>query len=97
MRKLGYWFGVALLIAGAALGMAELLSVVQGTRSVISLGSIWAAIHTNSIVGFQALIENRLSPAIWPPIQLLLVIPVWVVLVPLGLVLVIACWPKPRL
>lgn len=97
MRRSGYWLGVALLIAGAAIAMAELLTIVQGERSVLSLGVIWYRIHANSLVGFQALIENALSPAVWPPIQFLLTVPSWAVLVPLGVLLVIVCWPRARL
>lgn len=96
MRKVGYWSGVTFLIAGAAIAMAELLSIVQGARSVLSLGVIWYQIHPNSLVGFQAAIENRLSPALWPPFQFLLTVPSWALLVPLGVLLVILCWPRAR-
>jgi hypothetical protein len=89
MRTFGYWSGIALLIAGAAIAMAELLSVVQGARSVLSPGVIWYRIHANSLVGFQALIEKQLTPLLWPPIQWLLTLPAWLVLVPPGLLLVL--------
>ncbi|HEX6144490.1 MAG TPA: hypothetical protein VFZ01_17355 [Geminicoccaceae bacterium] len=96
MRRVGYILGIVLLIAGAAIGMAELLTVVQGEPSRLSLGSIWFRIHANSLVGFQALVENRLSPALWPPLQWLLEIPAWLLLIPPGLLLVVLCRPRLR-
>jgi hypothetical protein len=38
-----------------------------------------------------ALIENGISPSLWPPIQWLLTLPTWLVLVPPGLLLVLLC------
>ena len=96
MRKLGYWLGVGLLIAGAAAAVADLLAMLQGASQTLSIGAIWYRIHANSLVGFQGLIERGLSPAIWPPIQWLLVLPTWVVLVPPGLLLVLLCRDRRR-
>jgi hypothetical protein len=90
-EDVGYWLGVGLLIAGAAAAVAELLATLQGAPATLSLGAIWYRIHANSLVGFQALIENGLSPLIWPPIQWLLTLPAWLVLVPPGLLLVLLC------
>jgi hypothetical protein len=91
MRKFGCWFGIGLLLVGAAVAVAELLARYQGAPTTLSLGAIWFRIHANSLVGFQALIEKGLSPAIWPPIQWLLTLPTWLVLVPPGLVLIVLC------
>ena len=96
MRRTGYILGMALLIAGAAAGMAALLAFVQGEPATLSLGSIWFRTHANSLVGFQALIENRISPALWPPLQWLLEMPAWLVLVVPGLILVLLCRPRIR-
>jgi hypothetical protein len=96
MRKFGYWLGVALLIAGAAAAVAELLTVWQGAPATLSLGAIWYRIHANSLVGFQALIENRITPLVWPPIQWLLTLPTWLVLSPPGLLLMLLCRHKRR-
>jgi FtsH-binding integral membrane protein len=89
MRKFGYWLGVGLLVAGGAVAVAELLTMLQGAASTLSIGAIWFRIHGNSLVGFQALIEQRLTPLLWPPIQWLLTLPAWLVLVPPGLLLVL--------
>jgi hypothetical protein len=89
MRRLGFWLGVVLLACGALAGMYEL-----ATGAAQSLGSIWFQIHGNSLVGFQALIEKRISPVIWPPIQALLIWPVWLVLMAPGLALVLICRPR---
>jgi hypothetical protein len=91
MRTFCAWFGVGLLILGGAAALAELLSMVQGAPATLSLGAIWFKIHANSLVGFQALIEKGPLPWLWPPIQYLLTVPTWLLLVPPGLVLVFAC------
>jgi hypothetical protein len=96
MRRFGYWLGVGLLVAGAAVAVAELLTMLQGARSTLSIGAIWFRIHANSLVGFQALIENRLAPLVWPPIQWLLTVPTWLVLMPPGLLLVFFCRDRGR-
>jgi hypothetical protein len=96
MRRFGYWLGVALLIAGAAAAVAELLTIWQGAPATLSLGAIWYRIHANSLVGFQGLIERGLSPLIWPPVQWLLTLPTWLALVPPGLLLVVLCRDRGR-
>jgi hypothetical protein len=96
MRTVGYWLGVGLLIAGAAAGLAELLTSLQGAHSPLSPGAIWFRIHSNSLVGFQALIEKGPLPWLWPPIQYVLTLPTWWLLVPPGLILVVLCRPRSR-
>ena len=96
MRRFGYWLGVGLLVAGAAATVAELLTILQGAPATLSIGAIWFRIHANSLVGFQALIENGITPLLWPPIQWLLTLPTWLVLVPPGLLLVLLCRDKGR-
>ena len=85
-----------MLVAGAAATVAELLTILQGAPATLSIGAIWYRIHANSLVGFQALIENGISPLLWPPIQWLLTLPTWLVLVPPGLLLVLLCRHKGR-
>lgn len=89
MGRLGLWLGVVLLACGALAGLYELV-----TQAAQSLGSIWFRIHGNSLVGFQALIEKRISPTAWPPIQALLTWPAWLVLITPGLILALLCWPR---
>ena len=96
MREFGYWLGVGLLVAGGAVAVAELLTMVQGAPSTLSIGAIWFRIHGNSLVGFQALIEKQLTPLLWPPIQGLLTVPAWLVLMPPGLLLVLLCRNRTR-
>jgi hypothetical protein len=91
MRSFGYWLGVALLIAGAAAALADLVTVVRGAPTTFSPGAIWFHINANSLVGFQALIEKGPLPWLWPPIQELLTLPTWLILVPPGLLLVFIC------
>jgi hypothetical protein len=96
MRRSGYWIGVGLLVAGGAVAVAELLTMFQGAPSTLSIGAIWFRIHANSLVGFQALIEQQLTPLLWPPMQWLLTLPAWLLLVPPGLLLVLLCRDKGR-
>jgi hypothetical protein len=96
MRAVCTWFAVGLLVAGAAVAVAELLTVVQGAPATLSPGALWFRVHANSLVGFQALIEKGPLPALWPPVQYLLTLPTWLILVPPGLVLVLACRARAR-
>ncbi len=91
MRTFGYWLGVALLIAGAAAALADLVTVVRGAPTTFSPGAIWFHINANSLVGFQALIEKGPLPWLWPPVRELLILPSWLILLPPGLLLVFAC------
>lgn len=96
MRASCYWLGVVLLLAGAGTALAEILTIVQGAHSPMSLGAIWYRIHANSLVGFQGLIERGISPALWPPVQFVLTIPSWILLFPPGAVLAFVCRPRAR-
>jgi hypothetical protein len=96
MRRFGYGLGIGLLVAGAAAAVAEFLTMLQGAPTTLSLGAIWYRIHANSLVGFQASIEQGLTPALWPPVQWLLTMPAWLVLAPPGLVLALLCRARAR-
>jgi hypothetical protein len=96
MRKFGYWFGIGLLVAGAAAAVAEFLATLQGAPSTLSIGAIWFRVHANSLVGFQALIEKGVTPAVWSPIQWLLTLPAWLVLGLPGLLFVLLCRNRTR-
>lgn len=89
MRLVGFGLGLVLALAAAATAIAQIFSLIAtGGYTPVSPGSIWYAIHANSLVGLQALVENRLSPAFWPPIVWLLQLPAWLVLgIPAALLL----------
>jgi hypothetical protein len=91
MRRYGCGFGLALLLLAAASALAELGLLWRGAPTAISLGWLWFQIHANSLVGFQALIEKGVSPAVWPPIQSLLTWPLWLVLGIPGVLLALSC------
>jgi hypothetical protein len=91
MKKFGCWLGLILLLLAAASALAEVVMQAQGTPVTISIGWIWYQIHGNSLVGFQALIEKRISPALWPPIQSLLTWQLWLVLGVPGVLLALCC------
>jgi hypothetical protein len=89
MRKLGCGLGLVLLVLATAGALAPV--VIQGAHPTISLGWLWFQIDGNSLVGFQALIEKRVSPALWTPIQTVLIWPVWLALGIPGVALALAC------
>jgi len=97
MRSFLFGLGVTLLIGAAACVVAELLHLVmRASYQTVSLGSIWYEINGNSLVGFQALIEKGISPMVWTPIQLILTLHAWLLLAPIGLILVLACRQRNR-
>jgi hypothetical protein len=96
MRTICAWCGVILLVVGAAAALAELLTLVQGAPATLSPGAIWFRLHANSLVGFQALIEKGPLPWLWPPIQVMLTLSSWLLLLPAGLLLVFACRARLR-
>jgi hypothetical protein len=96
MRTFCTWCGVALLVVGAAAGIAELLTLVQGAPARLSPGALWFRLHPNSLVGFQALVEKGPLPGLWPPLQLVLTLPTWLLLLPAGALLVFACRARLR-
>jgi hypothetical protein len=91
MKKLGCGLGFVLLLLAAASALAEIVTVARGGQGLISLGWIWFQIHGNSLVGFQALIEKSISPAVWQPVQYLLTLPAWLVLGIPGVILGLCC------
>jgi hypothetical protein len=91
MKKTGCSLGFVLLLLAAASALAEIIMLAQGAPGTISLGWIWFQIHGNSLVGFQALIEKSISPAVWQPIQYLLTLPAWLVLGIPGVIFGLSC------
>src|SRR5918994_5482012 len=91
MKKFGCGLGLVLLLLAAASALAEIVMLARGAPSMISLGWLWFQIHGNSLVGFQALIEKSISPAVWPPIQYVLTLPAWLVLGIPGVLLALCC------
>lgn len=97
MRRLGYVLGIGLLLLAAATGVAQLLMIwAAGGYRPVSLGSVWYNLHANSLVGFQALVEQNIGSAAWLPVQFLLTQPAFLVLLVPGLLLLLACRPRQR-
>ena len=97
MRSFLFGLGVVLLIAAGASVVAEIMHLTMGSRyQPVSLGSIWYAVNGNSLVGFQALVEKSISPMVWAPIQIFLTIQAWLILAPIGLILVLTCRQRNR-
>jgi hypothetical protein len=83
--------GLVLLVLAAVAAVAAIVMGLRGAHPTISIGWLWFQIDGNSLVGFQALIEKRVSPALWPPIQTVLTWPVWLALGIPGLLLALSC------
>ncbi len=80
MRRIGFGLGMALAVIAAAALVAQLLSfLAQGAYLPISLGSIWSAADAGSLAGFEALVQDRLWPALWPAVAWVLRLPAWLV------------------
>jgi len=95
MRRLGLGLALILLVLAVASGVAALLALyLGGGPGSLSIGSIWYAIHPNSLVGFQGIVERGIDPDVWPPIQAVLVAPAWLTLAVPGLLLALLCWPR---
>lgn len=91
MRTAGLVIGVLFLVIAAGFGIAELVS--DGTQS---LGTLWFRLNPNSLVGFQAVVEKQLTPALWPPLQWLLLQPGWLVFLIPAVLLIASCRPRWR-
>jgi hypothetical protein len=91
MNRTGCILGALLLLLAAASALAEVVMAAEGGRGMISFGWLWFQVHGNSLVGFQALIEKGVSPALWPPIQSLLTWRLWLVLGVPGVLLGLCC------
>jgi hypothetical protein len=102
MRKLGCGIGAVLLVLAVAGGLVQVVMSLRGSGVPLSAGWLWFQIDGNSLVGFQALIEKRVSPALWTPIQTVLTWPVWLALGIPGPALALSCLalrrrePSPR-
>jgi hypothetical protein len=97
VRRFGFGLGLVLATLAAAVAVAQLFSLLaRGGYAPITLGTLWYNVHANSLVGFQALIEKSLSPALWPPILWLLGLPAWLLLGAIGAVLLLTARPRRR-
>jgi hypothetical protein len=69
----------------------------DGVYQAASVGEVWVAINANSLVGFGAVIEQRLSPWLWIEIIVpLLTLPAWLVLGLPGALLAWTCHRTKR-
>jgi len=86
---------VASLLLLAALGLFayEIVGVISGAGyNLVAGGTLWAEIHTNSLIGFQALIEKNIYPWLWGEIILpILLGPAWAIAAVPGLLLALVC------
>lgn len=82
-----------LLLTALGLFAYEIVGALSGGGyELVAGGRLWASIHANSLVGFQALIEKNVSPWLWGEIILpILLGPAWAIAVVPGLVLTILC------
>lgn len=85
LRFVGVWF--------VAIGLVAL--VVDATKSIAvsawtttPLGLLWFDLAPESLNASQAAIQRYLSPYLWDPvIQSILLLPLWAIFAPLGLIM----------
>ena len=95
MRKVGFWIGGALALLALSVFAAQLMAWLAGS-GMLALGTLWARLHANSLVGLQALIEKSLGPGFWSPVLQLLLAPAWLVLAIPAALLLLLCRPRRR-
>ncbi len=88
------------MIVGLVVGWLLVLGAVAALAiyRTAAVGEIWAGIHTNSLVGFGAIVEKSISPELWSEVLVpLLSQPAWLVLGAPGVVLaVLFHWLRRR-
>ncbi len=88
------------MIVGIVVGWALVLGAVATfvVYRTAAVGAIWAGIHSNSLVGFGAIVEKSISPELWSEVLVpLLSQPAWLVLGVPGVVLaVLFHWLRRR-
>lgn len=69
---------LCLLAAAVIAGGFELVGYVySGEYRPFPIARAWYTIDANSLVGFQAVVEKKIGPGLWPPIQTVLSAPLW--------------------
>ncbi len=78
----GRILGWILIVAAVVALVVEIFgSIVAGSYQFLVLAQVWAWISTNSLVGFQALVEKSIDPWLWSSVILpVLITPAWIVL-----------------
>ena len=90
--------GAVLVFDAAAALFVELYRWGRdGVYQVIPVGELWATINANSLVGFGAMVEQKISPWLWIEIIVpLLTLPTWLVLIVPGGLLLWLCRQRKR-
>ena len=88
------------MIVGLVVGWALVLGALAalGMYRFAAVGEIWAGIDANSLVGFGAVVEKSISPALWSEVLVpLLSQPAWLALgAPGALLVVLFHWLRRR-
>jgi hypothetical protein len=86
---------IVLALGGLFVAVAVVLLLRDAAEP---LASLWQSIDANSLVGFGARVEKRISPALWSDVLVpVLTWPAWVLPLALGVLLVLAARPWHRL
>ena len=94
----GRILGWLLLFCALSAFAIELITWARyGTYRIAALGEIWSNLHANSLVGFGAFVEQKLSPYLWANIIVpVLSLAAWLVLGVPGAILAVAFRRRPR-
>jgi hypothetical protein len=95
---IGRVVGWVLLFGAAVALFVELFRWGRdGVYQAASIGEIWVGINANSLVGFGAVIEQRISPWLWLEVIVpLLTLPAWPYLGVLGGLILWLCRRRRR-
>ncbi len=93
-RILGW---LLLFCALAAVAIEMIAWLRYGSYRIAALGEIWSNLHANSLVGFGAFVEQRISPYLWTSVIVpLLSLAAWLVFVVPGALLVVLFRRRPK-
>ena len=85
LRLLGLWF-VALALVGLVVDGTA--TIAAGAWSATPFGQYWFDFAPGSLAAAQAFVQSEINPLVWDPVVLtLLVQPAWVIVGPLGFLL----------
>lgn len=85
LRLLGLWF-VALALVALVIDATS--TIAAGSWSTTSFGQYWFDFAPESLAAAQAFVQGEVNPVLWDPVALkLLVQPAWLIVGPLGFLL----------
>ena len=98
-RTIGQIIGGVFLFGALVCVAVEVYRLFSGEGyRVLALGELWSSIHTNSLVGFGAFVEQSVSAPLWQDliVPILSYVPAWFISGAIGSALAWFCRGKRR-